>query len=149
MLRASPNDLQRSESTHGPDLRQEVEDGRKEIGKRGEDAAAHFIRKRGYKIVERNFTCTLGEMDIIALDGKTLCFIEVKTLSGKTYGPPEMAVTVHKQRQLSKVALTYLSQNNLHDTKARFDVVGVTLSPGHEKVELIKDAFELRYPDPP
>ncbi len=126
-----------------------MEDGRKEIGKRGEDAAAHFIRKRGYKIVERNFTCTLGEMDIIALDGKTLCFIEVKTLSGKAYGPPEIAVTARKQRQLSKVALTYLSQNNLHDTKARFDVVAVTLSPDHEEVELIKDAFELRYPDPP
>lgn len=125
-----------------------MEDGRKEIGKRGEDAAAHFIRKRGYRIVERNFTCTLGEMDIIALDGKTLCFIEVKTLSGKAYGPPEIAVTARKQRQLSKVALTYLSQNNLHDTKARFDVVAVTLSPDHEKVELIKDAFELRYPEP-
>jgi putative endonuclease len=125
-----------------------MEDGRREIGKRGEDVAARFIRTKGYKVVERNYTCTLGEMDIIALEGKTLCFIEVKTLSGKTYGPPEIAVTARKQRQLSKVALTYLSQNNLHDTKARFDVVAVILSPDHEEVELIKDAFELRYPGP-
>jgi putative endonuclease len=125
----------------------EMEEGRRETGKRGEDAAAHYIEKRGYKIVERNFTCKLGEMDIIALDGKTLCFIEVKTLSGKTYGPPEIAVNVYKQRKLSKVALAYLNQKDLHDIQARFDVIGVTLSPGGERVELIKDAFELRYPE--
>jgi putative endonuclease len=120
---------------------------RREIGNRGEDAAAKYIKKRGYKIVERNFTCPLGEMDIIALDRKTLCFIEVKTVSGKTYGPPEIAVNASKQNKLSKVALTYLNQNHLHDTRARFDVIGVTLSPGEERVELIKDAFELRYPE--
>jgi putative endonuclease len=124
----------------------EMEEARRELGKRGEDAAAQYIGKKGYRIVERNFTCKLGEMDIIALDGKTLCFIEVKTLSGNTYGPPEIAVTVHKQHQLSKVALAYLNQNHLHDIEARFDVIAVTLSPGDERVELIKDAFELRYP---
>ena len=121
-----------------------MEGGKKEVGKRGEDAAARYIKKRGYKIVERNFTCPLGEMDIIALDRKTLCFIEVKTLSGKTYGPPEIAVNIHK---LSKVALAYLNQKHLNDIKARFDVIGVTLSPGDERIELIKDAFELRYPE--
>ncbi len=123
-----------------------MEEGRRGLGKRGEDAAVRYIQKRGYRILERNFTCTLGEMDIIALDGKALCFIEVKTLSGKTYGPPEIAVTVHKQRKLSQVALAYLNQKDLHDTEARFDVVAVTLSPRGESVELIKDAFELRYP---
>ena len=120
----------------------------REIGRKGEDAAVRYIERKGYKIVERNFTCTLGEMDIIALDGKTLCFIEVKTVSGKTYGPPEIAVNASKQSKLSKVALTYLNQNHLHDTRARFDVIGVTLSPRGERVELIKDAFELRYPEP-
>jgi putative endonuclease len=112
-----------------------MEGGKKEVGKRGEDAAARYIEKRGYKIVERNFTCPLGEMDIIALDRKTLCFIEVKTLSG-----------IHKQHKLSKVALAYLNQKHLNDIKARFDVIAVTLSPGDERIELIKDAFELRYP---
>ncbi len=123
-----------------------MEGGKKEVGKRGDDAAARYIEKRGYKIVERNFTCPLGEMDIIALDKKTLCFIEVKTLSGKAYGPPEIAVNVHKQHKLSKVALAYLNQKHLNDIKARFDVIAVTLSPGDERIELIKDAFELRYP---
>ena len=121
-------------------------EARRELGKRGEDAAVHYIEKKGYRIVERNFTCKVGEVDIVALDGKTLCFIEVKTLSSSTYGPPEIAVTVHKQRQLSKVALAYLDQNHLQDIEARFDVIGVTLSPGDKRVELIKDAFELRYP---
>ena len=121
--------------------------GRREIGNRGEDAAAKYIKKRGYKIVERNFTCPLGEMDIIALDRKTLCFIEVKTLSGENYGPPEIAVNIYKQHKLSKVALAYLNLKHLHDAKARFDVIGVTLSPGEERVELIKDAFELRFPE--
>jgi putative endonuclease len=120
--------------------------GKRELGKRGENAAVRYIQKRGYRILERNFTCTLGEMDIIALDGRALCFIEVKTVSGKAYGPPEIAVTVHKQRKLSQVALAYLNQKHLHDIEARFDVVAVTLSPGGESVELIKDAFELRYP---
>jgi len=123
-----------------------MEGGRREVGKRGEDAAAQHLEKRGYKILERNFTCPLGEMDIIALDRKTLCFIEVKTLSDKTYGPPEIAVNVYKQRKLSQVALAYLNQKHLHDIEARFDVIGVTLSPGGERINLIKDAFELRYP---
>ena len=123
-----------------------MEEARRELGKRGEDAAAQYIKKRGYRIVERNFSCKLGEMDIIALDGKTLCFIEVKTLSDNTYGPPEIAVNAHKQHQLSKVALAYLNQNHLHDIEARFDVIGVKLSPGDKRVELIKDAFELRNP---
>jgi putative endonuclease len=120
---------------------------RREVGKRGEDAATRYIRKRGYKIVERNFTCPLGEVDIIALDRKTLCFIEVKTLSGKNYGPPEISVNIYKQHKLSKVALAYLNQNHLHDIHARFDVIAVTLSPEDERIELIKDAFELRYPE--
>jgi len=89
----------------------------------------------------------LGEMDIIALDRKTLCFIEVKTLSGKTYGPPEIAVNIYKQHKLSKVALAYLNQKHLPDIKARFDVIAVTLSPEGERIKLIKDAFELRYPE--
>jgi putative endonuclease len=124
-----------------------MEGGRREVGKRGEDAATKFIKKRGYKVVERNFTCPVGEMDIIALDKKTLCFIEVKTLSGRNYGPPEIAVNIHKQRKLSQVALAYLNQKHLHDINARFDVIAVTLSPEGERIELIKDAFELRYPE--
>jgi putative endonuclease len=124
-----------------------MEGGRREVGKRGEDAATKFIKKRGYKVVERNFTCPVGEMDIIALDKKTLCFIEVKTLSGRSYGPPEIAVNIHKQRKLSQVALAYLNQKHLHDINARFDVIAVTLSPEGERIELIKDAFELRYPE--
>ncbi len=123
-----------------------MEEARREIGKRGEDAAAHYIENKGYKIVERNFTCPLGEMDIIALERNTLCFIEVKTLSGRTYGPPETAVNIYKQHKLSKVALAYLKQKHLHDVEARFDVIAVTLSPVGERIELIKDAFELRYP---
>ncbi len=123
-----------------------MEGVRREIGKRGEDAAARYIEKRGYEIVERNFTCPLGEMDIIALDRNTLCFIEVKTLSGRTYGPPEIAVNIYKQHKLSKVALAYLNRKHLHDVEARFDVIAVSLSPKGERIELIKDAFELRYP---
>ncbi|NIS61631.1 MAG: YraN family protein, partial [Proteobacteria bacterium] len=99
-----------------------MEGGRREVGKRGEDAAVQYIEKRGYKILERNFSCPLGEMDIIALDKRTICFIEVKTLSGKNYGPPEIAVNVYKQRKLSQVALAYLNQKHLHDIEARFDV---------------------------
>ena len=125
---------------------QGMEEGRRRLGKRGEDVAARYLRRKGYKIVERNFRCTLGEMDIVAFDGDTLCFIEVKTVSGKSYGPPEMAVDIKKQRKLSRVALAFLGQNGLNDTKARFDVVAITLSSGEERLDLLKDAFELTFP---
>ncbi|MBI5485604.1 MAG: YraN family protein [Deltaproteobacteria bacterium] len=122
--------------------------GNKGTGELGEEIAVNFLTARGYKILERNFRCKGGEVDIIARDpgDKSLVFIEVKARRGLTYGVPQLAVTPFKQRQISKAALTWLSKNRLHDTNARFDVVAILLhTDGAHAVEQIKNAFDLAY----
>jgi putative endonuclease len=88
----------------------------------------------------------MGEMDLIAKEKDTLTFIEVKTRTSTTFGPPQLAVTKFKQRQLSKTALYFLKEKKIEDVKARFDVVAILLIPGGEEIELIKDAFDLNWP---
>lgn len=113
------------------------------LGKRGEKLAEEFLRKKGYKIVERNFKCPFGEIDLIAWDGDTLAFIEVKTRSDESFGPPEMSVDLRKQRQLSKVSLAYMEKKKFKDLPARFDVVSVIVSSERNETTLIKNAFDL------
>jgi putative endonuclease len=117
----------------------------KELGKKGEEIALRFLKKKGYKIIERNYVCKLGEMDIIAREKDTLVFAEVKTRTSMAFGPPQLAVNSTKQMQLSKVALYFLKEKRLEDIKARFDVVAILLRPKGEEIELIKDAFDLKY----
>ena len=122
--------------------------GNKGTGELGEEVAAHFITTHGYLIVERNFRCKGGEVDIIARDpvDKSLVFIEVKARRGLSYGVPQLAVTPFKQRQISKAALTWLSKNRLHDTNARFDVIAILLhTDGQHAIDHIKNAFDLAY----
>ena len=125
---------------HGP--RRE----KKELGKKGEEKALRFLKKKGYRIIEKNYVCKMGEMDIIAKDKDTLTFIEVKTRTSAEFGPPQLAVNSSKQRQLSKVALNYLKEKQLEEVRARFDVVAILLGQKGEQIELIRDAFELQYP---
>jgi putative endonuclease len=119
---------------------------KKELGKRGEEVALRFLKKKGYRLIEKNYVCKMGEMDIIAKEKDTLVFIEVKTRTSALFGPPQLAVNAWKQRQLSKVALNYLNEKRLRDVKARFDVVAIVLEEEEEEIELIKDAFDLQYP---
>ncbi|MBI3397847.1 MAG: YraN family protein [Deltaproteobacteria bacterium] len=114
------------------------------VGKKGEGLAAEFLRKNGYRIVETNFRNRYGEIDIIAIDGKTLAFVEVKAKTSDKFGPPKLAVDSRKQRQLSKAALAYLTQKKLNNNPARFDVVGISMIENKTEIELIKNAFELR-----
>lgn len=117
-------------------------------GNRGEEIAANFLIARGYRIIERNFRCKGGEVDIITRDpiDKSLIFVEVKTRRSLSYGVPQLAVTPFKQRQISKAALTWLSKNRLHDTNARFDVIAILLhTDGRHQIEHIQNAFELAY----
>ena len=113
------------------------------LGKWGEDIAAADLKRRRYRIIERNYRCTFGEVDIIALDKGTIVFVEVKTRSSHAYGRPEMSVTPRKQRQLAKVALSYLQNRDLLDRDARFDVVAVDVGAEEERVTVIENAFEL------
>jgi putative endonuclease len=116
------------------------------VGSRGEELAAAFLERNGFRIVERNFRCKGGEVDIIARDGKTIVFIEVKSRRTLSYGVPQLAVTPFKQRQISKAALTWLSKKRLHDSPARFDVIAILLDNSYShQIEHIRDAFELAY----
>lgn len=122
--------------------------GNKGTGELGEEVAANFMIGHGYRILERNFRCKGGEVDIIARDpgDKSLVFIEVKTRRGLAYGVPQLAVTPFKQRQISKAALTWLSKNRMHDTNARFDVIAILLhTDGRHAIDHIKNAFDLAY----
>ncbi|NOQ66696.1 MAG: YraN family protein [Desulfobacterales bacterium] len=123
---------------------------KKELGAKGEEVAVSYLKSRGYRIVERNYRIRFGEIDIIAEQGDDLVFIEVKTRSGTLFGSPFESVTKQKQKQLSKVALEYISKQGFQDRPARFDVVGIELQKGSETfqdaaVELLQNAFDLCY----
>jgi putative endonuclease len=113
------------------------------LGKRGEEIAVAYLKGQKYKIIERNYKCKLGEVDIIAKDKKTLSFIEVKTRSSLKYGDPSHVVNKRKQHKISSVALYYIIKNNLQDVDARFDVIAIQLSSEGKRIELIKNAFDL------
>lgn len=120
----------------------------KNTGNQGEEIATAYLTARGYRILERNFRCKGGEVDIVARDprDKSLVFVEVKARRDLSYGVPQLAVTPFKQRQISKASLTWLSSKQLHDQNARFDVIAILLTAdGLHKIEHIVNAFELAY----
>lgn len=113
------------------------------LGKLGEDAAVDLLKKNGYKILVRNYKTKLGEIDIVAKDKDTVCFIEVKTRKSDRFGLPTEAILSSKQRQIAKAALIFLKENNLLEKRARFDVVSIMQAKNKPKLDLIKNAFEL------
>ncbi len=112
-------------------------------GKKGERLAADFLTGNGYQILETNFRCPLGEIDIIARDHQEIVFVEVKTRKSHALGYPEQAVGIQKQKKLSQLALWYLQAKKMSDKKARFDVVAVTLAVQANEINLIKNAFDF------
>lgn len=120
---------------------------RQKFGRTGESAAADFLKKQGYKILERNHRNPMGEIDIIARDKRTLVFVEVKSRRSRGFGHPKYAVTYTKQRKISQTALYYLKSTGSQNDRARFDVVTVSATDDVEnpKIEIVKNAFELAY----
>ena len=119
-------------------------DSRQSLGKKGETLASNFLKENGYTILTRNYRRRSGEIDIIAMEGDYLVFIEVKTRTGTSHGHPLEAITLRKQRQISKVAQCYLAEKNLFDTAARFDVVYIVMSRNNQaQVEIITNAFDV------
>ncbi len=114
-------------------------------GSRGEEEALGYLKKRGYTVLELNYRCPFGEIDIIARDGKTLVFVEVKSRTSRHYGDPELSVDWKKQRKLSKTALHYLGKYNLHNREARFDVLAITRTAVGQEIRHIPDAFDLAF----
>lgn len=100
------------------------------LGSWGEDAAEKYLKKKGYTILERNFRCKLGEIDIIALDGRSLVFIEVKTRRNQNYGLPCEAVTAVKLQHLKRTAAYYTAVHNADCWEPRLDVIEILARDG-------------------
>lgn len=111
--------------------------------KAAEAIASEYLKTKNYKILARNYRTRLGELDIIAKDKDTFCFIEVKARTSARFGSALEAVNRAKQRKISQVALAYLKANSLLGKNARFDVVSVSGGEKEAKIDLIKNAFEL------
>ena len=113
------------------------------LGKEGERLAERFLEKKGYKLLERNYRCTAGELDLIVLDRRVIVFVEVKTRTGQGFGTPFEAVEFRKQRKIIQAAQFFLAEKGLQQRDARFDVVGVSWVGREPVVEHIENAFEL------
>ena len=116
----------------------------KDLGKRGEDAACMFLERRGYEILERNWTCPAGEADIIALDEEALHFIEVKTRSSAGSGFPAEAVTKEKRRRYEAIAEYYLRSYEGPEVAVTFDVVSILVTaPERAFLQLIHNVLGM------
>jgi putative endonuclease len=114
------------------------------LGKRGERAADRFLRQQGYQIVARGHRGRLGELDLVAVDGRTVVFVEVKTRRSHSAGHPAEAVGPEKQKRLTRLALAFLKRHELLNHSARFDVLAITWPATARKptIEHIRNAFE-------
>jgi putative endonuclease len=114
------------------------------LGRRGERRAATFLTQNGYKIVGRSVANRFGEIDLIALDGDTIVFVEVRTRRSTDAGHPAESVTEAKQSRLTRAALAFLKQNGLLERRSRFDVVAVIWPDdgAAAQIEHYKNAFE-------
>ncbi|MCL6431057.1 MAG: YraN family protein [Anaerolineae bacterium] len=100
---------------------------RQGLGRRGEELAARYLVARGYRILARNYRCSAGEVDLVAMDGDCLVFVEVRTRRGDDWGTPEESVDESKQRKLAQVAGHYVDEHNVADSSWRIDFVAVDL----------------------
>jgi putative endonuclease len=115
----------------------------KSLGPRGEDAAARYLKKLGFRVLERGHDSRLGEIDIIAVDDRTVVFVEVKTRASSDAGHPTEAVDALKQRRMTQAALAYLKSKRLLESAARFDVVAITwpVDSCEPQIEHFRNAF--------
>ena len=113
-----------------------------DFGKTGEDLACRELERRGYAIIARRYRSRLGEIDIVARDGGTLVFVEVKARQGRAFGDAAEAVTGMKRRRIAALAVDYMMRHHLSDCRCRFDVVTIHLESGAPSVEVFQNAFD-------
>lgn len=117
---------------------------RDELGRRGEDEAANYLRGLGYRIVGRRERVLRGDIDIVALDGRTVVFVEVRSRSDTSHGHPAETVGFAKQRRIAVLANAYIRKHRLHDASVRIDVLAVTFTADGDPpvVEHYQNAFD-------
>ena len=111
------------------------------LGRAGERAAADYLRGRGFSVVDRNWTCRAGELDLVARRGNLVVFCEVKTRSTDAFGPPAAAVGWAKQKKLRRLAAAWLQENKPGGVEVRFDVISVVVRGGRAELTHIPGAF--------
>ena len=116
---------------------------RQTLGKAGEDLACRELERRGYAIVARRYRAHRGELDIIARDGATLVFVEVKAREDLRFGGGAEAITAVKRRRMARVALDYMARHHVVDCPCRFDVVAIHFEAGEPVLELFQNAFDV------
>lgn len=114
------------------------------LGRRGEDEAAKYLRSIGYRIVATRERILRGDIDLVALDGRTVVFVEVRSRTSTTHGHPAETIGYHKQRRVAQLATAYIRRHRLEDCSVRIDVVTVTFDgpEGQPQVEHFQNAFE-------
>ena len=115
------------------------------LGKIGEDLACRELGRRGYEILARRYRRRGGELDIIARDGPTLVFVEVKARAGRAFGGAAEAVTMIKRRRMAQIALEYVTRHQLAHCPCRFDVVSISLDAGGPAIDVYQNAFDVSF----
>ena len=115
---------------------------RQQLGKTGEDLACGELEARGYAIVARRYRAHGGEIDIVARDGDTIVFVEVKTREGHDFGDAAEAITAWKRRRLTRAAIDYLARHHSGEYPCRFDVVSIHFESGKPAIVLFQNAFD-------
>jgi putative endonuclease len=118
------------------------DDARQILGKLGEDLACAELRRLGYAILDRRYRSRFGEIDIVAREGETTVFVEVKTRMGEQFGGGAEALTTWKQRRITQMAVDYLARHRLHDRPCRFDVVAIEMEGGQPRIQVYAHAFD-------
>ncbi len=113
-----------------------------ERGRQGEEIAAYALKAHGYEIVERNWRCPAGEIDLVARDGEVVVFVEVKLRGSGAFGSPEEAVNEAKRARLLQAGAVYLAEHGLDDVPCRIDVVAIELAPSGkvQRLSIHRDA---------
>ena len=114
-----------------------------DFGKTGEDLACRELEHRGYAIVARRYRCRHGELDIIARDGETVVFVEVKTRHDRAFGQAAEAVGFVKRRRMARLAMDYVLRHHLTNRPCRFDVVAIHFDRDRPVIEVFRHAFDL------
>ncbi|MCQ9206570.1 MAG: YraN family protein [Omnitrophica bacterium] len=115
-----------------------MRDGNRALGKHGEDIAARFLSRKGYRIIGRNVRMFLGEIDIVAVKKRETIFVEVKTRRPSSFGPPHLAITWEKKRTLIRCALCYLKMKGIEDRACRIDVISIELDDSGRHIKNIE-----------
>lgn len=117
---------------------------RRLFGNRSENAAARFLRRQGFRVLQRNWTCSHGELDLVAMEGDCIVFVEVRSTESSDVQGPAESVDQRKQTRLTQLALHYLSQNRLLNQPARFDVLLISWPQGQRQPRIVhhRQAFD-------